>query len=357
MTYELAIDVRLDDAALDELWRDAATASVFNHPAWWRAATAAFGAKRPLLVVTARRDGVLMGAWPFWSKVLGPRETFARIVEPVGARVTDYVMPLVRRGHDVTQVTAALLRALKPELDARTVLLWSKAPAEDAARNAVALAFGDRCGLVHESHRTCYAAPLAATYAALEASWSKRQRGDVRRQIRRLEGFGGARLHRTIPRREIAERLPYLFQIHRLSWGARTGQSEFASGPMGDFLLELAARLPEDRLHYSELVLQDRPISAHFGFIEDRRILWYKPAFDIAWQSYSPGKIHIAEAARWGIANGCTEIDFMQGTESYKLDWSPTSRRTISLAVSHRLAYPIWAWNTKVRKLAAEYRV
>jgi len=356
VAYTTTIADRIDGAAAAQLWERAGTATVFNHPGWWQAAIEAFGDRRPLKVIEAYCDGRLIGLWPMWVKLLGARETFVRIIEPIGARVTDYVAPLIDRDHAPTAVTAALLATLRPCLDARTMLLISKVPAELGAGAALAEAFAGRGMLTHRSERTCPYMLLPATAEALEQQWDKRHRADVRRQSKRLAAFGKLSLSISTERTAIAERLPVLFELHRRSWGARTGVSEFASGPMAAFLLDITRRLPESLMHYSELTLTDQPVSAHFGFADATRLMWYKPAFNIAWQNYSPGKLHIAFAAREAIATGRRELDFMQGMETYKLDWTNGLHTTQSFAVSRNIAYPFWAWNTKVRRLAAEYR-
>jgi CelD/BcsL family acetyltransferase involved in cellulose biosynthesis len=356
VTYRVSIDEALDIGTATALWDRASTAIVFNHPAWWQAVLATFGEGRRSIITTVRRDNEIVAIWPFWEKSLGARESFARVIEPVGARVSDYVMPLVANGHPVAEITGLMLKALEHELDPRTLLLWPKAPMIEDCDAATATAFAGRSALIHRSLRACPYLPLAETYAAQEAAWSKRQRGDVRRQFKRIGQFGDFSLTVYNRRDEIVARLPYLIRIHLASWVARTGISEFENGPMGAFIFRLAETLPERLMHYSEATLVDRPVSAHLGFRYGDRILWYKPAFDIAWQNYSPGKLHIALAARWAIENGYREIDFMQGTEPYKFDWTSATRETRSTAISARLAYPVWAWNTRVRKMAAEYR-
>jgi CelD/BcsL family acetyltransferase involved in cellulose biosynthesis len=349
----------LDQAAAADLWARASTASVFNHPAWWAAALAAFGAGRRLSVlrVTTGEPGRLVGLWPLWQKRLGPKEAFAAILEPVGARVTDYVMPLIDAAADRAAVLQTLLAGVDQLLGGGTLFLWPKAPEGLAPRDAMAHGCGALGLLAFTRDRPCPVMELPDNYAVLQQRWTKSHRGDVRRQVKRLGDKGASSLFVATTRSEILSRLPHLYTMHTKNWGTRTGYSEFERGPMATFVAQLAADMPMELLHYSELRLNEQALSCHFGFKDRAALLWYKPTYEIAWANYAPGKLHIARAAEWGIANGCDRIDFLQGTEPYKLQWANSCSDTTTWALARRAAYPIWWWNTTIRNLAIEYRV
>jgi CelD/BcsL family acetyltransferase involved in cellulose biosynthesis len=358
---QLTVVPDLDQAAAADLWARAATASVFNHPAWWMAALAAFGRGRRLsvLTITVPRAGMpdrLVGLWPLWWKRLGPKEGFTNVLEPVGARVTDYVMPLIDAAADQATVLQTLLAGVDQLLGSGSVFLWPKAPDDLAARDDVDQACGARGLLAFTRERPCPVMELPTNYEVLQQRWTKSHRGDVRRQVKRLAERGHCTLFATA-RSEILARLPHLYTMHTKNWGTRTGYSEFERGPMATFVAQLAADMPMDLLHYSELRLNDLALSCHFGLRDGAALLWYKPTYEIAWANYAPGKLHIARAAEWGIANGCDRIDFLQGTEPYKLQWANSCRTTTTWALARRAAYPFWWWNTAIRNLAIEYRV
>jgi CelD/BcsL family acetyltransferase involved in cellulose biosynthesis len=349
----------LDQAAAAALWARAATASVFNHPVWWAAALAAFGVGRRLSVlrVTHADGGQLVGLWPLWEKRLGPKEGFVRILEPVGARVTDYVMPLIDAAADQAAVMQQLFAGVYQQLGGSSVFLWSKMPVGKAAAKSVEQSCSDLGLLSFTRERPCPVMELPASYAELQQRWSKSHRGDVRRQVKRLAEKGPSWLFVARTRSEILARLPHLYTMHTKNWGTRTGFSEFERGPMAIFVAQLASEMPLELLHYSELRLNNQALSCHFGFRDKRALLWYKPTYDIAWANYAPGKLHIARAAEAGIAAGFDKIDFLQGAEPYKLQWANSCNDTTTWAIARRQAYPFWAWNTALRNLAIEYRV
>ena len=354
--YRVSVAEALDEAEALGLWKSAGTAAVFNHPAWWRAALDAFGGGRPVRVLRVQSGGETVALWPLWLKRLGAREGFVRILEPVGARVTDYCMPLLASGHDQAQLLALLLHEAMRLLDAQTLLLWPKVPVSAGHEILVETTVRGQSGLLRSFRRPCAAMSLPKTYGDLEKRWSKSHRGDIRRQIKRLNKVGHLELVHLSERSAIQAMLPRLYAMHTANWRARTGFSELESGPMTTFVARLAAILPEDLIDASELRIDGITIASHFGFRHANAILWYKPTFDMAWANYAPGKVHCALTAQAGIAAGIEAIDFMQGGEPYKQLWSDLTTRTKSFAIARPMAYPMWAWNTTVRNFAAEYR-
>ncbi len=346
----------IDDADALSLWSRAQTAAVFNHPAWWRAALAAFGDGRRLIVLRVSEGTQTIALWPLWIKRLGSREGFVRILEPIGARVTDYCMPLIAAGYDQALILELLLSEAARQLDPQTLMLWPKAPLTQSEGAAVDAAASRTTGLVCSLHRPCPGMSLPNTYDQLEKRWTKSHRGDVKRQIKRLNSVGRLELIILNRRDQIEGMLPRLYAMHTANWRARSGYSELENGPMTTFIARLAACLPEMSISASELRIDGITISSHFGFQQNRTILWYKPAFDVAWANYAPGKVHVALAAKAGIEARMEKIDFMQGTEPYKLLWSDLTTPTKSFVIARPMAYPLWAWNTKVRNFAAEYR-
>lgn len=356
MTFTIDIADRLDPASLVELWHDASTSNVFNHPAWWEAAIAAWGAGRPLHVVTARAGERLVAAWPFWRKRLGSRDGLAGIMEPVASRHSDYVMPLVRRGCDVEDLTAAMLRALRPHIGAHAMLFWPKSPQPDESRRAVERACtGGLWQLASEEMPTAYLA-LARTRAETEIHWKSRHRRELRRQHRRLAEQGAVTLEVAGSRDEAAGMLRDLVAMHRANWAARGGRSEFEDPRAIHFLDGILAGLPWDRLHLSALRCADRRISVQLGFVEAGALMLYKPAFDIGMAVYSPGKLHDDVLVDWSMTRQLSRIDFMQGLESYKLLWTSAQRPTSAFAAAPPAGLLAFHWNVTCRKLVIRYR-
>jgi CelD/BcsL family acetyltransferase involved in cellulose biosynthesis len=80
--------------------------------------------------------------------------------------------------------------------------------------------------------------------------------------------------------------------------------------------------LPAGWVHLSALVVDDGPISWHFGFLWNKRFYWYKPCYAPASRHWTPGHLHIAFLLTHGILAGWEAFDFTVGDERYKRHWS-----------------------------------
>lgn len=354
--WTVTCDETFDAVAAVELWRHASDARVFNHPEWWQAAIEAFGHGRRLHVATVREGGKLMALWPLWLKRLGPKEACARVLEPVGMRATDYCLPLIRAGQSPVHMLDLMIDEIARSIDFQTLLMLAKLPADPFAPDEVLEASRRRGLACAVKPHPCSVMSLPSSYDELQRQWSKSHRGDVRRQIRRLSQAGPLELVAHRSRDEIAALLPALAAMHTANWRARTGAADFETGPMGLFLDALVRRLPLEFIDASELRIGTAPIGYHLGFRQGAKRFWYKPAFDIGWANYAPGKVHIALAARQSITDGGAEVDFMQGNEPYKKLWSDHAIETNTFLIGRRPAYPLWWWNARYRDFAAEYR-
>ncbi len=179
-----------------------------------------------MFVVSIRSNGRLCGYWPFWEKRLDVKDAFVRVIEPIGSRVTDYVMPLVAKDHDRPALVSMMLAALEDELSPRCMILWSKAEVKRAANIAIAKNFPRGKTLIHCVIRRCPRMALTATYAELEARWSRNHRSQLRRRIKRLQEQGDLKFFVAGTRSEIQQRLPILFEMHQRNWWKRGGGSE-----------------------------------------------------------------------------------------------------------------------------------
>ena len=64
-------------------------------------------------------------------------------------------------------------------------------------------------------------------------------------------------------------------------------------------------------IHFSKLNLNSEPIAFHLGFTFDNHYYFYKPAYNIKFSKFSPGKVHIMELMELVYKNGCKEFDFL----------------------------------------------
>lgn len=152
------------------------------------------------------------------------------------------------------------------------------------------------------------------------ASLSQSLRGDIRRNLRRLEQLGEVKLRVYAPDEiELAQQtLRSLLNYHRSRWPDSYKAPHFHKN-----LLREA--LPAGVLHFSELMVGGQPVSWHLGFCFGERFYWYMPAYDPEYQVYSPGKVHLFLCVGDAIRQGIQVFDLLRGDEGYKKLWTNLS--------------------------------
>lgn len=354
--YRISVSDRLAGQEIEELWGSAPDGSVFNHPSWWEAVVRSFGRGRQLIAFSVHHQGHLVGYWPWWVKHLRARDAWARILEPVGARSIDYMAPLVRAGHAPEIIWEIILKSLRREMGFRTIVFCPKTIPNKYIGEVIGHVFPKISHLIFRHELSCPMLEIRSDYEQTLAQWSRSRRYTIRRKTKRLAAKGNIELYIASNRHEIMEAIERLVTMHRINWNARGQRSEFDTSVARTFIQSLTANIPEKLLHISELRLDGKTLSSKLCFLHNNRLLMYKPTFSIDMARYSPGFVHDLALIRWCCEHGLTHYDFLQGTESYKLDLANAETITDSYAISHCTAYPIWLWNAKIRKLVIHYR-
>lgn len=152
------------------------------------------------------------------------------------------------------------------------------------------------------------------------ASLSQSLRGDIRRNLRRLEQLGEVKLRVYAPDEiELAqEALRSLLHHHSGCWPGSYKAPHFHEN-----LLREA--LPAGVLHFSELTVGGKPVSWHWGFCLGVRFYWYMPVYHPEYQTYSPGKVHLFLCIGDAIRHGIQVFDLLRGDEGYKKQWTGLS--------------------------------
>lgn len=153
------------------------------------------------------------------------------------------------------------------------------------------------------------------------ASLGKSLRGDIRRQLRRLEEVGPVSF-RVLQPDETDVALTWLSEI--LAQHAEKWPNSYKLPGFHAALVREA--LPAGLLHLSELKVGDAVVSRHLGFFYRRRFYWYMPVYDPTYQTYSPGKLHLYFCAIDAIGKGGEVFDLLRGEEDYKRQWTGQSR-------------------------------
>ncbi|WKZ33195.1 MAG: GNAT family N-acetyltransferase [Thermodesulfobacteriota bacterium] len=305
---------------------------LFSRPAWNIAWWKAFGSGKRLRIYAGYEGGELIGVWPFCIRKGSLKDLRGTIAETLSGRSSDYGLPTVRSGREETFVGAVVDNIL---FEARgSVIDFPHLPLGHPATTALAGAIRTAGAQIHERRSICPRLEFKEDYASTERCWKKSLRTDLRRQKRRLEEAG--RLDLRVPERkdEVLTMLPLFFRMHSARWRRKGFNVKFLDRNEAEFYRALAEGLDNNRLHFSVLSCGSEVISMHFGFVSNGWLLWYTPAYNPVFERHSPGKVHIGMLAEKGFAKGLKGIDFLQGNEPYKLQWSTGNVETVSYTCS-----------------------
>lgn len=290
---------------------DAGDPHVFATPslvrAWWLA-TKHDHKIEPRFLLATSTDGATVFI-PFIIVKHGVKNACLRTFEPAGYAVYDYHDPIThgmpedRWPHFWESFAFEMNKCWRGTFDRAVLGGLRICPALEGAE------VSDRAPYI----------PLAGISTADDflASLGKSLRGDIRRQLRRMEEVGSVSF-RVLQPDEIETALTWLPDIlaqHTEKWPKSYKLPGFHAA-----LIQEA--LPAGLLHLSELKVDDIVVSRHLGFFYGRRFYWYMPVYNAAFQIYSPGKLHLYFCAVDAIGKGGEIFDLLRGDEDYKRQWT-----------------------------------
>jgi CelD/BcsL family acetyltransferase involved in cellulose biosynthesis len=264
---------------------------------WWQHFGESLGA-RPAIVVARNRMGAMLGIAPFLVRSsAGKRPWRVTQLAPVGnvwrqnvGEVTEHVDWIVRADCEssVQAAIASYLAAL-PEWDE---LLLSYTSADSvAARAVLALADATHCYVRREQPLEHYSVDTTKTFEEFvrQLGPSTRQRLQQRRKL--LGNLGTIALVAATAD-NLSAQLDKLDRLSRHRWGQGFGKA------MRGFHEDVAqAMLATDRLRFSTLEVDGRPISAQFDVRAGDAVYNVRSAIDTSFhRKLSPGLLHLGYA-------------------------------------------------------------
>jgi CelD/BcsL family acetyltransferase involved in cellulose biosynthesis len=150
----------------------------------------------------------------------------------------------------------------------------------------------------------------------------------VRRHENALRRAGRVEVQHLTRAHDVRERLEVLFAQHIGRRAVAGDASHFQDPRFCDFYYRLTEGLAaRGWLLMTLVLLDDSPVAIHFGFVYDRKLVWYKPAFSTAHATLSPGETLLAELVRYCRAHDLSELDFTIGNHAFKERFATLTRR------------------------------
>jgi CelD/BcsL family acetyltransferase involved in cellulose biosynthesis len=154
-------------------------------------------------------------------------------------------------------------------------------------------------------------------------------------------------------RNEIKSHLGNFFAQHIKRRELAGDGSLFSIANRRRFYNNLTDTMPVEWLDFSFLEFNNSIISYHFGFFYNKKLIWYKPSFDVQFAEHSPGEVHLRFLIDQAVEMGAEELDFTIGDEEFKRRFSNMTRHTYKMEyIKSSWLKGYWVLGAMVKKVA-----
>jgi CelD/BcsL family acetyltransferase involved in cellulose biosynthesis len=303
---------------------------------WWRHFGSPAGCQLHLLVLRAELGATvgvaplfiarapLPAAKPYVRGVLRPEGEGkpVRVVRFVGGiDIADYLDVIASPAHleTVWAVTLDYLLDIRDEWDA---IDFHSLPHFSPSRD-ILQRLGEERGLRFEvfPEDVCPVLELPSSWETYLMSLRKKERHELRRKVRKLEGRDDVRWYLVPPADSgaLEEKMRVFLTLHKQS-GA--DKAKFMDADMEAYFLQMARDLADTGwLDLAILEVAHEPASAYLSFRYNDRLYLYNSGYNPRFASYSAGVALLAYRIHKATLQGLRYFDFLRGDEPYKYDF------------------------------------
>jgi CelD/BcsL family acetyltransferase involved in cellulose biosynthesis len=289
-------------------------AHIFFHPAMakvWVDTYMPLRDIRPLFCSATEGENTIFLPLMLWNK--NWKNAFEKAIVPIGYSDFDYHDPIVV-GVDLNNLER-FWKAFFEEVESRWKNSFDTITIDGIRKNAIGLS---------QQWKEIEVCPYIDLSVFSDSdlflqSLKKNLRQDTKRRVRRLEENDDVTFQ-VFTENELAQALqtlPDLLDHHIQRW-----PNAYKAPHFHENLIK--ALLPKGLLHFSRICIGTKTISWRIGFIYKTRYYSYMPAFDIEYNQYSPGKVHLFYCIDDAIKRGLKTYDQLRGAELYKNEWTNT---------------------------------
>jgi CelD/BcsL family acetyltransferase involved in cellulose biosynthesis len=321
-------DVGLSTDGWNALAARSATNTVFQTQQWNRSWLEAFPEQYdPVLIAALNETGAVSGVAPL---VLDRSRPLQRILRFVGHRRADYSDVL--GGDDPRATLSAVLGALD-EVRGWSVAKLSNIPASSPTVVHLPALAAARGWHVHV--RQQFDCPTLIVNGRLEEAQRIGAKASLRRPVNYFRRLGRLEYRDLRTREEIEPLLDHLFAQHAARRQLSGHENLFAHAGNRALYRRLTEYMSGTGwLVFSVALLNDVPLSCHFGFDYNDVVTWYKPSFDVAYATRSPGLLMVKHLIDYVIKHNRRELDFTVGDEPFKRRFTNDARQTVEITMS-----------------------
>ncbi|NPV56958.1 MAG: GNAT family N-acetyltransferase [Anaerolineae bacterium] len=281
---------------------------------WWQTRGGGEWQDATLALITAQRDGALVGVAPLFHARHNDRATLMLLGS---IDISDY-LDLLCAPDDLPQFT----RALIDFLPVAGLPAWQKLSFFNVLESSPTLpaleAAAAAAGWGYSAERLSHSPyiPLPHDWETYLAGVDKKQRHEIRRKARRLEESGVPTRWYTVQEADTLEAEIDAF----ISLMAQDPDKEKFLSPAMRQMMAAGIRCAFEAgcLHLAFLEIDGHKAAAYYSFDYLNRLWVYNSGFNRDYLAYSPGWVLVSYILRWAIENGREAFDFMRGDEEYK---------------------------------------
>jgi CelD/BcsL family acetyltransferase involved in cellulose biosynthesis len=236
---------------------------------------------------------------------------------------------------DSTQILAQLLTFLEGRDYGWSALhLNSLIDGGATARAAVEQARLRRLSVEQEGGNNSPFLEINSDWETFLRSKSANFRSNLKRKTRKIREAASVGIRFIADPEEVAVALRDIEIVERGSWKASAGTAITSRKWEERFYSVLADRFSHaGQLLVTLLTLDGKPVAHDLTIMGGGRAYCLKTSFDGAYAELSPGMVLRAELMHRLFESGIREYDFLGNNERYKLEWTDTVRRSISIRV------------------------
>ncbi|MEO6456919.1 MAG: GNAT family N-acetyltransferase [Chloroflexia bacterium] len=303
---------------------------------WWKHFSQAQGCRLHLLAVRGE-GGALVGIAPLFvaSEPLPPLKEYhpgelrpegegapLRTLRLVGGiDIADY-LDVIAAPEALPDVWSAVLDYLISKRNEWDVIDLHSLPADSPSKDIVpdlVMERGMECELLRED--VCPVLKLPSDWDTYLMSLRKKDRHELRRKVRKLEGRDDSRWYLVNPvdTAALGKAMQIFIDLHR-----KSGEDKalFMDEQMAGFFTDMVHELAYTGwLDLAILDMDGYPAAAYFSFNYKKRIYLYNSGYEPRWASYSAGIALLAYRIHKAILQGIEVFDFLRGDEPYKYDF------------------------------------
>jgi len=300
--------------------------TVFLRHEWFSSWWEAFGEGRGLFILAGREGrGNLVGLAPLMN-------TGGRLFFMANEEVTDYCDFIVDE-KDREEYFSCFFHHLKgrsrlsPPL---TLINMREASPNRALFSAQAQAHGLRC--LSEEVEVAPILDLPEGYDEYLESLRRKDRHELRRKLRRLNGIEGLKVFRIKQAEKMPETVGRFISLHKKTVGGK--RRFWEKEGMERFFRSLASRLSDKgRVEFWAASAGEKWIAVLMVFSESETVYFYNMAYDPEFAEYSPGFTLFNEAIRQAIVQKKKSVDFLRGSERYKYYFGARNSRIYRMTI------------------------